>query len=154
MYSTTDEQFYNHLRTLGTLSPLLLCGAVCGRPARTGVFWNSILRHEGATVPSWRNGGFEGSCGKTHKQTDRQKDRQTINSLETEFWYRVAKMHRIPYKLQVSFRKRIISYKALLWKMTSKSKASYGSLPPCIGTYFESTHIHAYRCIYLYSCTK
>jgi len=36
-------------------------------------------------------------------------------------------------KLQVIFRKRATIYRALLWKMTYKDKASYGSSPPCIG---------------------
>ena len=34
-------------------------------------------------------------------------------------------------KLQVIFRKRAHNYRALLWKMTCKGKASYGSSPPC-----------------------
>jgi len=34
-------------------------------------------------------------------------------------------------KLQVIFRKRATSYRALLLKMTCKDKASYGSSPPC-----------------------
>jgi len=34
-------------------------------------------------------------------------------------------------KLQVSFRKRATNYRALLQKMTSKDKVSYGSWPPC-----------------------
>ena len=36
--------------------------------------------------------------------------------------------------LQVSFRKGATNYRALLRKMTSKDKASYGSLPPCRST--------------------
>ena len=34
-------------------------------------------------------------------------------------------------KLQVIFRKKAINCRALLWKMTCKDKASYGSSPPC-----------------------
>jgi len=34
-------------------------------------------------------------------------------------------------KLQVIFCKRATNYRALLWKMTCKDKASYGSSPPC-----------------------
>jgi len=34
-------------------------------------------------------------------------------------------------KLQVTFRKRATNYRALLWKMTCKDKASYASWPPC-----------------------
>jgi len=34
-------------------------------------------------------------------------------------------------KLQVSFRKKATNYRTLLWKITSKDKASYGSSPPC-----------------------
>ena len=34
-------------------------------------------------------------------------------------------------KLQVIFRKRATDYRALLWKMACKDKASYGSTPPC-----------------------
>jgi len=45
--------------------------------------------------------------------------------------YRVAKMHRLPYKLQVISRKRATNSRALLQKMTCKDKASYGSSPPC-----------------------
>ena len=37
-------------------------------------------------------------------------------------------------KLQVIFRKRATSNRALLRKMTNKDKASYGSWPPCIST--------------------
>ena len=33
--------------------------------------------------------------------------------------------------MQVSFRKRATNYRALLWKLTYKDKASYGSSPPC-----------------------
>jgi len=35
-------------------------------------------------------------------------------------------------KLQVIFRKRATEYRALLWKMTCKDKASYGSSPLCM----------------------
>ena len=35
-------------------------------------------------------------------------------------------------KLQVIFRKRATKFRALLRKMTSKDKASYGSWSPCI----------------------
>ena len=34
-------------------------------------------------------------------------------------------------RLQISFRKRAIKYRALLRKMTHKDKVSYASLPPC-----------------------
>ena len=34
-------------------------------------------------------------------------------------------------ELQVSFRKSATNHRSLLLKMTSKDKASYGSLPPC-----------------------
>ena len=34
-------------------------------------------------------------------------------------------------RLQVIFRKRATKYRALLWKMTYKDKASHGSSPPC-----------------------
>ena len=37
-------------------------------------------------------------------------------------------------KLQVIFRKRATDYRALLWKMTYKDKASYGSSPPLVTT--------------------
>ena len=37
-------------------------------------------------------------------------------------------------KLQVIFRKRAKKYRALLWKMTYKDKASYDSTPPCTYT--------------------
>jgi len=37
-------------------------------------------------------------------------------------------------KLQVIFRKRATYYRALLWKMTNKDEASYGSSPPCKST--------------------
>jgi len=43
----------------------------------------------------------------------------------------VRKTNRIPYKLQVIFRKRATNYRALLQKMIYKDKASHGSLPPC-----------------------
>ena len=35
-------------------------------------------------------------------------------------------------KSQVIFRKRATNYRAILRKMTSKDRASYGSLPPCM----------------------
>jgi len=41
--------------------------------------------------------------------------------------YTVAKTHRMPYKLQVIFRKRDTNYRALLQKMTYIDKASYDS---------------------------
>jgi len=47
-------------------------------------------------------------------------------------------------KLQVIFRKRATNYRALLRKITSKDKASYGSAPPC--TYVSS----ADSCVYIY----
>ena len=46
--------------------------------------------------------------------------------------YRVAKAHKMPYNLQVIFRKRATNYRAYLRKMTYKDKASYRSSPPCI----------------------
>jgi len=44
--------------------------------------------------------------------------------------YRVAKTHRMPYKLQVIFHKRATNYRVLLQEMTHDDKATYGSLPP------------------------
>jgi len=47
--------------------------------------------------------------------------------------YRVAKTHRMPYKLQVMFRKWATNFRARLRKTTYKDKVSCGSLPPCMG---------------------
>jgi len=44
-------------------------------------------------------------------------------------------------KLQVSFRTRATNYRALLWKMTSKDKASCGSSPPCMSTYEQMCNV-------------
>jgi len=52
-------------------------------------------------------------------------------------------MHRIPYKLQVSFGKRATNYKVLLREITYKDKASYTSLPPC----------SIQMCMFEYVCT-
>jgi len=52
--------------------------------------------------------------------------------------YRVAKMNGC-LKMQVSFRKRAINYRAFLRKMTSKDKASYGS---CGSHTHTRTHTH------------
>jgi len=60
--------------------------------------------------------------------------------------YRMAKTHRMPYKLQVIFRKRATNYRALLQKMTYKDKASYGSSPPCTRAW-RVTHSHVQPCI-------
>ena len=43
--------------------------------------------------------------------------------------WRVAKTHRMPYKLQVLFRKKATNYRALLRKLTYKNKASYDATP-------------------------
>jgi len=40
-------------------------------------------------------------------------------------------MHRIPYKLQVSFRQKATNCRALLWEIKYKEKAPYASSLPC-----------------------
>jgi len=79
-------------------------------------------------------------------------------------------------KLHVIFRKRASNYRAVLWKMTYKDKASYGTLPPCMIRTCGMTHqymrhdafvgeawlvvvcamVHSYMwhdsCIYKYIC--
>jgi len=45
--------------------------------------------------------------------------------------YRVAKTHRMPYKLQVIFHQRAPNYRALVRKMTYTDKESYESTPLC-----------------------
>ena len=49
----------------------------------------------------------------------------------TKECYRVAKTHRMPYKLQVIFRKRATNYRVLLRKITYEDKAPYASSPSC-----------------------
>jgi len=61
----------------------------------------------------------------------------------------VAKTYRMPYKLQVIFRKRATNHRVLLQKMTYKDKASYGSSPPYSKQNFESFHL-LYMCMYSY----
>jgi len=82
--------------------------------------------------------------------------------------YRVAKMHEVPYKLQVSFRKRATNYRALLRKMTYENKASYASsplctyMPPGLGGTRTCTqkavctrkHIYIYIYIYVQTLTR
>ena len=51
-------------------------------------------------------------------------------------------------KLQVSFRKRVAGYRALLRKMTYKDKASYASSPCCSHTH--TTHTHTHVCMYVF----
>ena len=65
-------------------------------------------------------------------------------------------------KLHISFRKRAINYRALLWNITYKDKASCGSEPPCSvhpqlhllpRSFLYSTSLHVYTaciasCIY------
>jgi len=49
--------------------------------------------------------------------------------------------------LQVIFRKRATSYRALLRKMTYEDKASYDSTPPCIcrcEPFLDVLHLHLY----------
>jgi len=60
-------------------------------------------------------------------------------------WYRVTKSHSMPCKLQVKFRKRATNYSALLQKMTSKDKASHGTLPPCTYVVCDTTHPHMWH---------
>jgi len=48
-----------------------------------------------------------------------------LNDSSLDTWW------RIPYKSQVSFRKRATNYMALMQKVTYKDKASYESSPPC-----------------------
>jgi len=56
-------------------------------------------------------------------------------------------------KLQVSFRKRVADYRALLRKMTYKDKASYASSPSCSHTH--TTHTHTHVCMYVFEfCGK
>jgi len=50
-------------------------------------------------------------------------------------------------KLQISFRKRAIDYRALLRKMTYHDKASYNSTPPCA---FKIVSTHITVCLSLY----
>ena len=53
--------------------------------------------------------------------------------------YRVAKTHRIPYKLQVIFHQRTTIHKALMRKMTYRNKASYDFTTPCM--YIQPQHV-------------
>ena len=61
--------------------------------------------------------------------------------------YRVAKSHRMPYKLQDICRKRAINYRALLRKMTYEDKASYDSAPHCTHTLTFVHVVYSYKCI-------
>ena len=54
-------------------------------------------------------------------------------------------------KLHVIFRKRVTNYRALLWKMTYKDKASYDSTPPCVAvSLFLSMCVSIYVQVYVY----
>jgi len=76
----------------------------------------------------------------THVQWARKvsKNKNQIEYVRKEtctIIYRMGTGWRRPIgclKLQVIFRKRATNYRALLWKMTCKDKAFYGSSPPCI----------------------
>ena len=59
--------------------------------------------------------------------------------------YRIMKTYRMPY-LAGHFGKRATNYRALLWKITCKDKASYGSSPLCNDSFKYLFHM---CCIFL-----
>ena len=62
-----------------------------------------------------------------HSSPTWDRNSQCCRSIHNTGWRRLIKC----LKLQVIFRKRAINYRALLWKMTCKDKASYRSSLPC-----------------------
>ena len=70
-------------------------------------------------------------------------------------WRRCTGCH----KVQVSFCKRATNYRALIWQMTGKEKASYASSPPCrrLQLYLQSIDYRLRSYLYMQSrppCTR
>jgi len=72
---------------------------------------------------------------------------RTCEGVKRVLWYRVAKIHRMPYVAGL-FRKRATNCRALLWKMTCTYRASYEAWPPWAKRSIKWMHHVIYAWLY------